>query len=319
MNTDKLISVIREAGFEPRELPTVAELVFACPLCDDEKSRLYISAERGAWICHHCGARGHLRGFLVEVCGLSFQEAYIAARSIAGDQRKSTLPTIGRRRREQTETTVHLPPVLKDSALTTEYLRQRGIQPRWAGEIGIGVCTMGYYAGRIVVPVYTEGQLRTFVARSYLPHWQRDKHRPKVLTPPMSQAANALFGYDIVSASYDTVRLVEGVFDAMRMWNLGYYSTLATLGAHVTPEQRRLLKRKGYTTVVLVRDGDNAGREAALKEARELHAAGFKHVMIADLPDGVDPGNATNEQMSIALNTAREISSDYGSTHIGGR
>ena len=176
----------------------------------------------------------------------------------------------------------------------------------------------GYYAGRVVVPVVTDNVLRTWVARDWAGTLE-----PKALMPPDAQAGRALFGYDrlspVITAPEWTPRgrvyVVEGVFDAIAMWEKGRPETVATLGAHITNHQRRLLKRKGYTRVTLVRDGDTAGVNAAVEEARGLHAARFD-VSIAQLPDGVDPGSATLQQLDAAVNEASPIELDYGSESI---
>jgi len=131
-----------------------------------------------------------------------------------------------------------------------------------------------------------------------------------VLMPKHSQAAAALFNHDHVEPPRCV--LVEGVFDALRLPNLA----IATLGAHLTAQQRRALKRLRYTQVILMRDGDTTGRNAALQEALELVAARFEEVMIATLPDGVDPGSATEEQLDEALANAHAVDVGYGSRTV---
>ncbi|KKK74541.1 hypothetical protein LCGC14_2882730, partial [marine sediment metagenome] len=105
--------------------------------------------------------------------------------------------------------------------------------------------------------------------------------------------------------------LVEGVFDAMVMWQQGYPATIATLGAHITEVQRALVKRLGSISVVLLRDGDAAGRDGAIKDAREL-ACDLLPVSIALLPDGTDPASASRQDIERALQEARPVETEYG-------
>jgi DNA primase len=63
--------------------------------------------------------------------------------------------------------------------------------------------------------------------------------------------------------------------------------------------------------VVLLRDGDDAGREGAIKEAREL-AYAMINVEIAQLPEGKDPDSATRDEVREALDNARPIELDFG-------
>ncbi len=132
--------------------------------------------------------------------------------------------------------------------------------------------------------------------------------------PKGSQAERALFGYDCLANDrerWTDLILTEGVFDAMVMWQRGCWATIATLGAHLTEIQRALVKRLRPTSVVLLRDGDDAGREGAIKDAREL-ACDLLPVSIALLPDGTDPASASRQDIERALQEARPVDTEYG-------
>jgi DNA primase len=151
--------------------------------------------------------------------------------------------------------------------------------------------------------------MRTFVARS----WLKDV-RKKVLMPAGSQAERALFGYDTLlneRRHWQDLILVEGVFGAMRMWRAGYRETVATLGAHVTELQRNLVKRLKPRYVVLLRDADEAGRDAEIKEAKALSEA-MLNVKIAHLPNGTDIDLATDTNILDAIQSARPVTHQLG-------
>ncbi|KKK80989.1 hypothetical protein LCGC14_2817990, partial [marine sediment metagenome] len=86
---------------------------------------------------------------------------------------------------------------------------------------------------------------------------------------------------------------------------------IATLGAHLTDLQRALVKQLKPKSVVLLRDGDDAGRKAAIKEGREL-AYDMLNVSIASLPEGTDPCSAEPKDIRRALDEARPVTVDYG-------
>jgi 5S rRNA maturation endonuclease (ribonuclease M5) len=315
-----LIKTLEDANFNVDLVEGGTELVLACPLCYDERRRLYIEAATGLWICFKCHARGHLRGLLIEVCELTPNEAFPLERAIMGGEKKSVMHVP----RPAPASTVELPEgfiPLDDSpaasvTMAAEYLRQRGVSPTLAPELGIGFCLTGRYAYRVIIPVYTEGKLRTFVARTWVP-----TERKKVLMPKGSQAERALFGYDTLPCKIGPagpcvhpggIILVEGIFDALRMWELGHFHTLATLGAHTTELQRVLVKRLKPSLVILLRDADDTGREAAIKEAREF-AVNMLPVSIARLPEaGADPDSASPEHIRQALDAAKPVELDYG-------
>lgn len=313
MNTDALIRVLSEAGMEVTPAAGGEELTIPCPLCFDEKSRLYINASSGLWICHLCGERGNLARIFLDLCDLTLTEAMMLVKDIRGSTTRPRRPHAVRRMKERPPEVPMAAGALDRPLLAEAYLAGRGLDAKWVKELGLKVCLSGQYKYRLIIPVYTEGQLRTFVARTMNIH-----ERKKVLMPKDSQASRALFGYDRVVEGrqhWTSLIIVEGVFDAIRMWQIGYGETVATLGAHITENQRRLLKRLKPDAVILLRDADDAGREAVIKEARELRAAMFD-VSIAELPEGTDPGSATPQDIKKALDSAWPVMVDYGSASL---
>lgn len=302
-----------DKGFSVDIVEGGTELLISCPLCLDEgKPKLYVEVETGVWTCFKCHAKGHLRNLLIEVCELTFGEAVIAERAIAGYEEPHAPMHVAR---PAPASTVELPSgfiPLGDSSsaygkVACHYLEERGVTLAMAKEMKMGFCLTGLYAQRVIIPIYTQNKLRTFVARSWV-----ETEQKKVLMPKGSQAERALFGYDWLPCKErpGSIILVEGVFDALAMWQHGYFHTLATLGAHVTELQRSLLKRLEPQAVVLLRDADDAGREAAIKEAREL-ATNMIPVSIATLSSG-DPGTAAITDIRRALDNARPVGLDFG-------
>ncbi|MCC6526724.1 MAG: toprim domain-containing protein [Polyangiaceae bacterium] len=81
--------------------------------------------------------------------------------------------------------------------------------------------------------------------------------------------------------------LVEGNFDVLALHARGLCEVVAPLGTAFTVEQARLIKR--YTpTVVLMFDGDAAGRKATVAARQPLAAAGLMG-KVAVMPAGKDP------------------------------
>lgn len=310
MNVALFKQEIEIAGFpKPEERSASGQLVMPCPLCHDDKSRLYISSDHGAWICHRCGDKGSLFDFCIEILDESPEDAIeLVGRLRRTESARETLPA-----RPRTNYAV-LPAVplplgftpVNGPSAAMEYLAMRGVTEELIAKHSIGFTIIGPARYRVVVPVTTEGRLRTWVARTWLSPggaWAD----PKVLNAPNSLAGRALFNYDNDRGNNmwptgpvePCVILTESVFDSMSLERRHFWA-MSTLGAHITDDQRRLLKRKGIKRVVLMRDGDLAGRSAAKVEAQELRAAFFK-VAIANLPDTVDPASATDKQIVTAL------------------
>ncbi len=83
--------------------------------------------------------------------------------------------------------------------------------------------------------------------------------------------------------------LVEGYLDALLLHQAGWGHCVATCGTAFTPEQAQLLGR-WVDRLILLFDGDAAGRKAAFRSADVALAAGLD-VKIARLPAGRDPAD----------------------------
>jgi DNA primase len=85
----------------------------------------------------------------------------------------------------------------------------------------------------------------------------------------------------------ETVVLVEGYFDVLRLVLAGIEHVVAPLGTALTPDQAALLKRVAPSAVLLY-DSDQAGLRATFRAGDELlrHAA---RVRVATMPPGEDP------------------------------
>ncbi len=88
--------------------------------------------------------------------------------------------------------------------------------------------------------------------------------------------------------------LVEGNFDVISLHQAGWDETVAPLGTALTDQQVDQLRRLA-DQVVLVYDGDKAGRAASLKALRVLAAADVP-VRMAVLPTGEDPDSLIKER-----------------------
>lgn len=88
--------------------------------------------------------------------------------------------------------------------------------------------------------------------------------------------------------------LVEGYIDAIRLSAAGFEQTVATCGTALTAQQAKVLGRHA-DQVVVVYDGDAAGRTAAEKAAGLLLETDLD-VRLAVLPEGQDPDDYLQAQ-----------------------
>jgi DNA primase len=149
----------------------------------------------------------------------------------------------------------------------------------------------GYYdrfRDRIMFPIRdVDGRVLGFGGRILI------EEEPKYMNSPESEVyrkRSILYGLD---KARDSIRrsgraiVVEGYMDFLSLYIAGIRNVVATLGTALTRDHVMLLKR--YTDrVIVVFDGDESGRKAALRVLEVFLEEGLSPLMVS-LPDGDDP------------------------------
>lgn len=168
-------------------------------------------------------------------------------------------------------------------ALSSDLLRTTDGRPPFA-----------YFRERIMFPIRNVArQVTGFGGRIIGPG------EPKYLNSadsPYFNKSRLLYGFDaarMVIARTKEAVLVEGYLDVIALAQVGLTQVVASCGTAFTPEQARLLRR-GASRVVVLFDGDPAGRKAAVKTCHTCLAAGLE-AEIAALPQGRDPADVAIE------------------------
>lgn len=215
------------------------ERICVCPFHDDRgKPNLYVNANRGVYICHACGERGHLSSLGKEpVVELSdVREAIKELRKPARQDQAKLHP----------ET----------------WLQQYDFpHPYWEDERGFSRDTikafrLGYspIEDVLTIPLRDSHGGILGVTKRVL-----DDSKPKYREPKRYQKGLNLFGaWKVRWLGLDRVALVEGPLDAIACWDAGV-PALGLQGARLTERQSFLLRSLGVKSVVLMLDNDRAG------------------------------------------------------------
>lgn len=150
--------------------------------------------------------------------------------------------------------------------------------------------TFDFYRGRVIFPIFDKlGKPVGFGGRIL----KKDEKTSKYFNSPESPVyhkSNVLYGYyqaQRAIKSKDNVFLVEGYTDVTSLVQAGIENVVATSGTAFPDGQIRLLKAK-TNNVTILRDGDRAGINAALKDINILLSNNF-NVNVVLLPEGEDP------------------------------
>lgn len=299
-----------------------------CPFHREKTPSFTVDRAKGLFYCFGCGQGGDIFKFLTLTERFTFPEAveHVAARvgielprrrKTSRDNEKDDLLEVIDDASEAFHQALAWTPNAAE-----EYLRNRGVAKEIVTRYGFGFAPdswdyilrrlgqkhgearlekaglvtprkekSGFYdrfRNRLMIPIHSEtGALVGFGGRSL------DGGEPKYLNSPESDVFNKSRLLYNLHRSKDAMRrmdraiLVEGYFDAIAIDHAGVPGVVASMGTSLTAGQASLLRR--FTrNVVVAYDGDNAGKNATLKAAQVLLAAGH-NVSALDLGGEKDP------------------------------
>lgn len=176
------------------------------------------------------------------------------------------------------------------------------------------------YGKRLMFPLISkEGDVIGFSGR-LLEDKELAKYKNTAATPVFNKS-EVIFAINLLKklrdshrdsgAEYDGLErliVVEGQIDVITMHQYGFTNTVACLGTALTPMHARKLKQFSENIILLL-DGDGAGRKAALRSIDVLRSSAL-NVKVASLPDGYDPDEFLKafgaEEMKKLLDNATE-------------
>lgn len=206
---------------------------------------------------------------------------------------------------------------LNDGQALVRTLAQRGIANQEMVSYSLAGVTdqqrfYDFFRGRITIPIRDpQGRIIAFGART-----MQDEAGPKYLNSKETSVflkSNTLFGFDrarVAMRKKHRAVLVEGYMDVLQTWQHGLDEVVACLGTALTANHLRLL-RPATTEVVLLYDGDNAGKKANLNTVKTALEVPEISVKVAVLPDGEDPDSFLRkfgaEKLNEVLRESRDL------------
>jgi DNA primase len=260
-----------------------------CPLHEGEgRDAFHVNTARQLFHCFSCGAGGTVLDLVASLEGCGVREA---AQKLAAWWKPAVANVGGASvsHREQptvTEKSNGLRPLgfrLRGVDAEHRHLSTRGISLRTAITFGVG-----FYAGpgllsrRLVIPIHDEaGRLVAYCGRSL------DGSEPRYKFPAGFAKSQVVFNlHRAVAAGEEAVIVVEGFFDCLKVHQAGFRSVVALMGSALSDRQRRLLRER-FGKIILMLDGDGAGRRATVTIAARL--ADRCLVRAIELAAGVQP------------------------------
>ena len=268
-----------------------------CPLHGGQgQDAFHVNAARQLFHCFSCGAGGTVLDLVAALEGCGVREA--AQKLVTGwnlaamDSHQRNNRRASCRQPTVTEKSKSLRPLgfrLRGVDGAHPYLTARGISTQTATEYGIG-----FYAGpgllsrRLVIPIHDEaGQLVAYCGRSL------DGAEPRYKFPAGFPKSHVLFNLHRAAAGgTETVIVVEGFFDCLRVHQAGFSAVVALMGSALYERQRWLLSER-FRKIVLMLDGDQTGRRASATVVARL--AGCSLVRVIELAAGLQPDQLSEQ------------------------
>lgn len=182
---------------------------------------------------------------------------------------------------------------------THPYLTSRGVRPHTVRTFGVGLYTgKGLLRGRIVIPIHNaSGELIAYAGRAI-----EEGQEPKYRFPAGFRKSLVLFNlHRAIAMGASTVVVVEGFFDTIAVHEAGY-PVVGLMGSTLSRHQADLLAGR-FDRVLLMLDGDEAGRQGAVTIARTLSMR--MSILAITLDDGRQPDQ-------LAPSEIRELMTPYG-------
>ena len=257
-----------------------------CPIHQGEgRDAFHVDVKRKIFHCFSCGAGGDVLDLVALLNRCTLREAVLKLQDWfqPGAATSGDPPIRQRVTKREISANPPLPFTLRGVDGRHVYLSGRDIEERTAARFGVGFYGgPGLMSGRVVIPIHDErGRLVAYAGRSV------DGRQPRYRFPVGFGKSQVLFNYHRAAATgSDTAWVVEGFFDCLRVSQAGFASVVALLGTELYEHPAQLLRDR-FRRVLLLLDGDEAGRRAQDRAAARLRDK--CEVRVIELPEGVQP------------------------------
>jgi len=285
---------LRTAGVGFRPVEGGRELLLdECYFCG-RRRKMYANARTGRHNCFICETRGNGIKLLRKAAGLTYQEVKTLLKGtyrVRSSSLTDILDLLGRgEERDEAPVRIALPreyiPCYQNGKTRIPtYLKERALTSDTIRAFALGWCDRGVYGGRIVLPVRC-GEYRTYLARA-----TRPEILPKYLNAPQYPQGKVLYGYhQALEAGPGPLIIVEGAFDVLNLYQLGYRS-VGLFGKNLTQPHLALLPALAPTAIFVMLDSD-----ATIQACELATRLGTRYpTRLVSLQSG-DPGDLRDSQ-----------------------
>lgn len=246
-------SVLLEYGVD---VPYKSQFTIHCPFHEDRRESCAINVDKGVWVCFAGCGQGSLKYFIWKLSGKPWNEITEILETQTWELDFFLLDDI---LPSENTPVSYQNPVSMQNVPSNHWIYERGFTNETIEKWG---CKSNIYSD-LLIPI--ENQSSTTVG------WisRRQQAIPKYLFSKGFAKSKNLFGINHLY-SVETLYVVEGALDAMWLDQHGY-SSVAVLGASISPAQINLIGTLHPSEVVLSLDNDEAGRRGVSKATLDMN------------------------------------------------
>ena len=279
--------LLRHFGlYKPEELYKVV-----CPFHDDKNASMQISIPKAFYYCYGCGASGsslelfksfwnlkhekHLTDLqarlkIQSLLSRTYDSSYTSSTSSSLLLNKNIQQKESYREgiTEARQYFYNLPSpnwyrcssvscVEQEAIECKRYMLKRGFTPRMLTKAQAKPSLNKYYP--IVFPLLENGIFRGYVMRTFDP--EVEAQRKYMYNRGFKRERTLAGNFGIKHTGIQSVLIVEGYIDCLKVQQLGIHSVVAILGWKISGTQLEKLKRAGVKHIICGTDNDEAGRK----------------------------------------------------------
>ena len=244
----------------------------------DKNPSLSYNLEKGVFNCFSCGFKGDTNKLMREL-GVTFSVEPLSKQGFKIKRLYEKLKAI------KDDRPVHLP----EPRFLVNY-EFKNIRVPTLTKFEAFTTTHDGMDEYICIPVYQHGKLK-FIEGRNTTLLKKNLTMPKYMRKPAgADVSTVLFPLDKIKG-FSQVILVEGIFDMLNLHDMGYTNTLCIFGTNnFTAAKAKMLDECGCRHVIIMMDGDSAGRVAAEKIDRLIKQRHIETTIIM-MEEGKDPGS----------------------------
>ena len=220
---------------------------------------------------------------------------------------------------EYTKADIELPPKADNQEPMLEYMEKRAkkyhgiLRTEYiVNKYGLYYCASGWYAGRIIMPIYVDGKLIAVNDRSI-----NENLREKSLHQRGVNFGSIIYGLQ-QAVGKPTALIVEGAFDCFQVASIisrkrkyaERYGIVVVMGCDLTDEKVSIIADNFEDAAILL-DHDKAGIAGGRDAHYKLNIMMKTRNLTEVIPKGKDPGKCTDEDILTALDSLGYVPESY--------